>query len=185
MALFEVFPVLETDRLRLRQLEEIDAEDLYKIFSSEAVTKYYGMYPVQDIDAVKTMISNFSSGFEEARVIRWGIEVKALHKVVGTCGYHAMNLKHKRAEIGYELSEQHQKMGYMSEALTAAIAFGFEEMNLNRIEGLVYPENTASQHSLMKLGFVKEGLLREYMCFRDQMTDLLMFSLLRREYNQE
>jgi ribosomal-protein-alanine N-acetyltransferase len=52
-------------------------------------------------------------------------------------------------------------------------------MNLNRIEALVYPENTDSHSLLMKSGFLKEGILREYAFFRDVRQDLVMYSLLK------
>lgn len=99
---------------------------------------------------------------------------------MGTCGYHNWNRKHAKAEIGYELSIQSWGKGLMSEALKEMIAYGFESMNLNRIEAVVYPENGASIRTLEKQGFKKEGLLEEYAFFRDVYQDLLMFSLLKK-----
>ena len=175
------FPVLETERLILRELNENDIEDLYEIFSSEEVMKYYGMFPFKNKDELLKIIESFSKGFEEERVIRWGIQTKADGKIIGTCGFHNWSQKHFRAEIGYELSKAFWHKGYMSEAIKTILQYGFAHMNLNRIEGIVYPENLASQNTLIRLGFREEGLLREYMCFRDQMTNVLMFSLLKKE----
>ncbi len=176
------FPELQTDRLLLRPLVKSDANALFEIFSSDNVTKYYGMFPISDIQQSLDMIANFQKGFEEERVIRWGIEEKQSGNIIGTCGYHCWNRKHFRAEIGYELAEAHWHKGYMVEAVSKIIEYGFDAMDLNRIEGIVYPQNQASKNALKKLGFTEEGLLREYMCFRGQMTDLLMFSLLKREF---
>lgn len=176
------FPELQTSRLRLRALSKADAVALFEIFSSEHVMKYYGMFPISDMQRSLDMIASFQKGFEEERVIRWGIEEKQSGKLVGTCGYHCWNRKHARAEIGFELSKAYWQKGYMREAASRIAQYGFEEMDLNRIEGIVYPQNEASQKILKSLGFAEEGLLREYMCFRGQMTDLLMFSLLKREF---
>lgn len=176
------YPTLETDRLLLRELQDSDSTDLYEIFSSEKVTKYYGMFPVTSIEAVIHMINNFAEGFKEQRSIRWGIVEKSSGKVIGTCGFHNINKRHYRAEIGYELSDIYWNHGYMKEALQTIISFGFEEMNYKRIEGLIYPGNYSSRKSLEKLGFKEEGLLRDYMYFRDEMADLLMYSLLKREF---
>ena len=180
--MFEAHYVLETERLLLRELKEEDAEDLYEIFSSEEVMRYYGMYPVEEIESVKEMIRNFHSGFMNNRSIRWGIVEKLSSKVVGTCGFHCINERHLRTEIGYELSEKYWHKGYMQEALKEIIGYGFDKLKFMRIEGLIYPDNKSSRKSLEKLGFREEGLLREYMNFRDERTDLLIFSLLKREF---
>lgn len=70
----------------------------------------------------------------------------------------------------------------MHEALEAVIDFGFENMGLNRIEAVVYPENDASMNVLQKHNFKKEGLLEEYTFYRDKFQDLYMFSLLKKNW---
>lgn len=184
MHMKQIFPVLETERLILRELLESDVEDLFEIFSSDDVMKYYGMFPFENKDKLLKVIHSFALGFSEERVIRWGIQNKEDGKIIGTCGYHNWMKKHFRAEIGYELSKNYWRKGYMTEAIEAILPYGFEHMALNRIEAIVYPENLASQNTLFKMGFREEGLLREYMCFRDQMTNVLMFSLLKKEYQR-
>jgi len=176
------FPVLETDRLILRELAENDIDDLFEIFSSEDVMKYYGMFPFNNQNDLLKVIDSFSKGFKEERIIRWGIQTKSDSKIIGTCGFHNWNKKHFRAEVGYELSKAYWQKGYMTEAIKEILHYGFAHMNLNRIEAIVYPENLASQNTLIRLGFREEGLLRDYMCFRDQLTNVLMFSLLKKEY---
>jgi len=180
--MFNEFPILETERLLLRELTESDANDIYEIFSSEEVTKYYGMYAFKEIDEIKKMIRFFIDGFKEERQIRWCIVEKASGKAIGTCGYHSISQRHFRAEIGYELAESHWGNGYMNEALHRVIKYGFENYYLVRIEGLIYPINKSSRKTLETLGFKEEGLLRDYMYFRDEMTDLLMYSLLKKEF---
>ena len=180
--MFTEFPTLETDRLILRELSEGDIDELYEIFSSEEVTKYYGMYAFKEVDEVKKTMRYFIDGFKEERQIRWCIILKSTGKAIGTCGFHCFSQRHYRAEIGYELSQNYWGAGYMNEALQRIIKYGFENLNLMRIEGLIYPENTSSRKSLEKLGFKEEGLLRDYMFFRDKMTDLLMYSLLKKEF---
>ncbi|MGB3367673.1 MAG: GNAT family protein [Acidaminobacteraceae bacterium] len=176
------YPTLKTDRLLLRELLDSDSTDLYEIFSSEKVTKYYGMFPVTSIEAIMHMINNFSVGFKDHRSIRWGIVEKTSGKVIGTCGFHNINKHHFRAEIGYELSESYWNNGYMKETLQTILSFGFKVMNYKRIEALIYPDNSFSIKALEKLGFKKEGLLRDYMCFRNKTTDLFIYSLLEREF---
>lgn len=182
--MFNKFPTLETERLLLRELNVSDADDLFEIFGSEEVTKYYGMYVFKEIEEIKKMIRYFIDGFKEERQIRWCIVEKLSGKAIGTCGFHSISQLHFRVEIGYELSETYWGQGYMHEALQRIVKYGFEELNFMRIEGLIYPDNKASRKSLEKLGFKEEGLLRGYMYFRGEMTDLLMYSLLSKEYNK-
>jgi len=70
----------------------------------------------------------------------------------------------------------------MIEALRHVINFGFTEMNLNRIQALVFPDNIASLELLKKIGFKQEGLLKEYAFFRGEFKDLIIVSLLKDEY---
>jgi ribosomal-protein-alanine N-acetyltransferase len=173
------FPIIETDRLKLRAIISKDTEDIFSIFSSEEVTKYYGMYPMKDISEAEELIERFKNSFESSTSIRLGIELKDCNRVIGTCGFHNWNKRHFRAEIGYELNKEFWGQGFGKEAVLAVVMFGFNEMNLERIEAVVYPENKVSKNMLESIGFVQEGLLRKYAYFRDKSQDLNMFSLIR------
>ena len=177
----ELFPVIETERLLLRQLTFKDLQDVYEVFSKEEIMKYYGIFPLEDIEEVEELIVDFNRGFEKNTSIRWGIELKSSKKIIGTIGYHNFNNRFLRAEMGYELSNKYWHKGYMKEAINAVLYFGFNHMNLNRVEALIYPENIVSRSLLKTLSFREEGLLREYAYFRGQYEDLIMYSLLRRE----
>lgn len=173
------FPVIETKRLKLRLMASKDAEDVFSIFSSEDVTKYYGMYPMKDISEAEVLIEKFKKSFESFNSIRWGIELKDCNKIIGTCGYHNWNKRHFRAEVGYELNNKFWGNGYAKEAVLAIIEYGFNKMSLERIEAVVYPENIVSENMLKKMNFVYEGYLRKYAYFRDKFQDLNMFSLIK------
>lgn len=175
------FPTLETERLVLRQIKACDVEALFETFSSEEAMLYFGMYPFTDKAQAEQLIENFQKGFEQDRMIRWAIVIKASDQVIGTCGFHAYSKANDRTEVGFEINPVYQGKGYMTEALKCILDYGFENMGWHRIEGLVYPENIASQRTLEKQGFTKEGLLRDYMVFRKKHQDLLMYSLLKGE----
>lgn len=125
------------------------------------------------------MIERFRLLFEENRSIRWGIELKENAQVIGTVGFHAWAFSHNRAEIGYELNVNYHGKGYACEALTAVISYVFQDMGLNRIEALVYPQNEASERLLQRIGFQLKGLLKQYAFFRDTYVNLNMFALLK------
>lgn len=84
--------------------------------------------------------------------------------------------------VGYEISPLYQGRGYMKEALAAVFAWGFGEMELNRVEAQVHPDNRASQALLRRFGFVEEGRLREVGYWAGLHHDLMLHSLLKREW---
>lgn len=183
---FGRFPELETGRLRLRELCPGDAESLFAVLGDEEVTEFYDDEVFGDIFQASEQIEAWVAGFRARRCIRWGITQRKTGKVIGTCGYYGFHSWHKRAGIGYELARSFWQQGIMTEALSAIIEFGFKSIGLNRIEAVVMPENEGSVRLLEGLGFCQEGVLREYENWGDKgCVDLMMFSLLRREYERE
>ena len=159
MSFFSEFPVLETKRLILRELQYADGPDIYAYFN-EDVAKFYDWLP-STIAEGRGFVRYFKTGYEEELSIRWGITIKPSNKIVGTCGF--SDFYHfSRAEIGYELSKDYWHQGIMVEALQRIIPFGFDEMGIHRMQASVFPENHASIHLLEKLGFEKEGVLKQY-----------------------
>ncbi|MFB5676929.1 GNAT family N-acetyltransferase [Paenibacillus terreus] len=176
------FPVLETARLRLRQLVQEDADALFRLFASEELMRYYGRHPMAALEEAGEMIERHLLLFEELRGIRWGIELKENGQLIGTAGFHAWVHPYQRAEIGYELDQAYQGKGLAKEALTAAIDYAFSTMGINRIGALVYPENENSARLLERLDFELEGLLKQYALFRDRYQDLNMYALLKEQW---
>jgi ribosomal-protein-alanine N-acetyltransferase len=103
--------------------------------------------------------------------------------VYGVIGYHTWYLEHHRAEIFYMLnSDEHKGKGVMSEAMDEVLKYGFEKMNLQRVEAFISPENIPSIKLVQKYNFVKEGHLREHYFKNNKLEDSLVFSLLKREF---
>lgn len=176
------FPELETPRLRLRPVTEQDAKPLFGIFGSEQVMRYYGRHPMIELMEAEEMIERFRLLYLELRGIRWGIEMKQEQRLIGTVGFHSWVHGFQRAELGYELETTAQGQGYATEALEAAISYGFGPMGLNRISALVYPDNDASARLLQRMGFRLEGLLEQYALFCERYEDLHMFGLVKQRW---
>ena len=182
---FERFPRLETARLSLRELRQTDAQALYAVLSDEAVSEYYDDDPFTALSEARDQIEAWNQCYERRRCIRWGIAPKEDDMLIGTCGYYGLHRWYRRGGIGYELARPFWRQGIMTEALRAIIGYGFDVMELIRIQATVMPGNTASVRLLEGLGFQQEGLLREYERWGSKgYLDLLMFSLLRRDYEQ-
>ncbi|MGG4489422.1 GNAT family N-acetyltransferase [Metabacillus idriensis] len=176
------FPHLETDRLKLRSIENSDAVKLFEYFSNREVTKYYGMDSFKTLEEAETLIHTFQIGYQSNKLIRWGIELKETNELIGTCGFHALSQKYKRAEVGYEISHLHWKKGYATEAIKTILDFGFEEMEMIRIGAVVLLANSPSRRVLAPLGFKEEGMLRNYIIQDNIPCDVIMHSLLKEEW---
>lgn len=130
----DAFLVLETERLILRQVSEEDASNLLTCLSDVDVMQYYGMGPFQSMNDALDEISWYKSIFEEGTGIRWGISLKGLGEIIGSCGFLNRITQYYRAEIGFELSKDYWGKGIASEAIRSIICYGFEQMDLQRIE---------------------------------------------------
>jgi [ribosomal protein S5]-alanine N-acetyltransferase len=177
---FKQFPQLETENLILRETKPSDAPAIFEIFTDEDVLKYHDVEAATNIQQIEFLIQSRAERFKNKEGIRWGIAKKENDVIIGSCGYSIRNAF--RAEIGYELAKAHWQKGIMSEALKAAIAWGFYSLELNRIEAMVMLGNIASMQLLNKLSFSEEGILKEYGFWKGQFHDLKIFSLLKKDY---
>lgn len=183
--MFAAFPHLETERLALRALHSGDAESLLAVLGDEEVAEFYDDEVFKDVSQAREQIEAWAAEFRARRCVRWGITQRENGELIGTCGYYRFHTWHKRAGMGYELGRSFWRQGIMTEALGAIIEFGFKSIGLNRIDAAVMLENEGSVKLLGKLWFHQEGVLREYENWGGKgCVDLLMFSLLRREYEE-
>jgi ribosomal-protein-alanine N-acetyltransferase len=179
---FKKFPELETERLVLREVTIADAEWYLEHFSRKEIVQGQGFPAPKGMkEAREELQLYFVDLFKERLGFRWGIELKAVGGLIGSCGYYKwLKPDGRQAEIGYDLDPPYWGQGIMTEALIAIIDFGFQKMKLNRIELLVMPRNKRSIGLAGKLGFKKEGVLREH-GFDENMrpVDDVIFSMIR------
>ena len=102
--------------------------------------------------------------------------------IIGIIGFNNFTKRHK-ANIGFDLQSESWNKGIMTEALSAVLNFGFNQLEINRIEAEVMPGNENSEKLLLKLNFKKEGVLRQWMFWNDKHYDMSMFSLLKSDYD--
>lgn len=177
----EQFPTLETERLVLTEITQSNLEDYFNIFRDEKVTKYYNINPLTKPEEAQKYIDWFRSRYKDNLGIRWGIRLKGKTNIIGTAGFNNFQRNH-RASLGYDLHVDYWNRGYITEALHQVLGFGFNQLELNRIEAEVMPGNIASEKVLCKLKFKNEGTLRDWMLWDNKHYDMIMFSLLRKEF---
>ncbi|GGH23568.1 GNAT family N-acetyltransferase [Paenibacillus segetis] len=179
---FVPFPILETDRLLLRLVEKTDVEQLYEVLSDAEVAKFDYFHPLTSLDQALEFIARFKNELEENEEITWGIILKETNRLIGTCCLGSFDDGARRVEIGYDIAQAEWGKGYATEALGAVINYGFNTMNLNRIEATITPGNDASVKVLKKLNFEHEGIVRERDLIKGKLEDGIMMSILQRDY---
>ncbi|AZA78657.1 N-acetyltransferase [Chryseobacterium sp. G0186] len=172
------FPVLETERLILRQLTPDDSKDLFEYFSQDDVMEYYDLETFKTLEDAHNIIQHFNNEFEKGKGFRWALELKSANKVIGTCGYHNWYSEHFKAEVGYELNPLFWRQSYMKEALLPILTFGFESMRLHRVDAFIDPANISSEKLLTSINFKEEGTLRDFFFEKGKFVDAKIFGLI-------
>lgn len=175
-------PTLDTERLTLRALEDRDVDAIFAIFSDQDVMRYWSSTALVDRHQARQMLEQIREGFRTRTLLKWGIALRETDLVIGTCTLTSLDFDNRRAEIGYALGSAHWRRGYMSEALDRFVAYAFNDLNLHRLEADVDPNNAASIRSLERLGFQREGYLRERWHVGGGIQDAIFYGLLKREW---
>ncbi|MCM3900480.1 MAG: GNAT family N-acetyltransferase [Pyrinomonadaceae bacterium] len=173
---------INATRVSLRWISEQDVDALYRIFSNTEVMRYWSTPPLADRNAAVDLLQEIHDGFRKQAVLKWGIARRADDALIGTATLFNLNLDNHRAEIGYCLDRAQWGKGYMNEALQALLAYAFDELALHRIEADVDPRNSASLKTVERLGFQREGYLRERWQVNGEIQDAVFYGLLRPEW---
>ena len=174
--------LLNTQRLRLRPYRPSDAEALFAIYSDVRVMRYWSYPPWPSIDKAHEMIAKDATALAAGEHLRLGVATLDDARLIGHCSLFNLNAQCRRAEIGYGLAFDAWGHGYMHEALTAVLNYGFTEIALNRVEADIDPRNAASAKTLERLGFQNEGVLRERWVVDGEVSDSGLYGLLRRDW---
>ena len=175
-------PVLETERLVLRPYALADAPSVQRMCGDRAIaaTTLAIPHPYPD-GAAEQWLSTHAESFRQGTEAILAITLKPDGQVVGSIAL-SINKNHQRGELGYMVARECWNQGYCTEAVRALMGYGFSVLGLSRIQAMYFPRNPASGRVLQKLGMTREGLLRQYVCNRGVFEDLLMYSILRPEF---
>lgn len=178
----ERFPILQTERLRLREITVADAPALFAIHSDASWMQWYGVDPLVDLSQAEQLAELFASWFAARTGFRWGVERLSDRRLIGTCGLFRWNKSWHNCVIGYEIARDCSGNGYMREALAPVLDFGFNEMALHRIQAETHPQNAASIRLAQSLGFRFEGVHRGQAYWNHCFHDLNCYSLLEDDW---
>lgn len=192
---FQALPVLETERLILRQITESvnDGRDSLEFINDYSVYRFWGLYDEKnDKDGTrrpkkriktdyhyKTTLKEYKAG----RELTWLMELKETGRVIGEIVLYDFKLQ-KQADIGYRISKRYWGQGFATEAGEAIVSFAFSDLELDRLQIRCFTDNPGSVRIAEKLGFQKEGMIRKGVII-NVITDYYIFGLLREEYQKE
>ncbi|HEY2974472.1 MAG TPA: GNAT family protein [Pyrinomonadaceae bacterium] len=179
---WERLPTIQTSRLDLRWISVDDVDAFYNIYSNLEVMRYWSTPPLPNRDAASKLITEIHEGFKCREILKWGIALRTNDTLIGSVTLFHLDFTHRRAEIGYALGRAYWGNGYMQETLQAVLNHAFTVLNLHRIEADVDPRNAASVRTLERLGFQREGYLRERWQVNGEIQDAFFYGLLRPEW---
>lgn len=168
---------------RLRYVEERDAEAIYEVV--EADRAYLGEWlpwvPSSSLETIREFIGRARRQAEADEGFQ-AVILDPSGAVAGFIGFHAVDWNHRSTSIGYWLAADQQGRGTMTEAVRALTTLAFEEWRMNRVEIRVAVENSRSAAVPERLGFVREGVLRQAERHADGFKDNTVYSMLAAEW---
>lgn len=176
---FTPFPVLTTQRLVLKQLDDSLLEAFYSLRSNQEIMQKLDKEPAKNIEEIRALLDLITADIQNNRGITWAIVFKETNGYIGNLSFHKIYPDHHRAEIGYAILPQFQRQGIVSEAIDEVMKYGFDVAGFHTIEAKINPENIASRSLLEKKGFVKEAHFKESFYFRGEFSDTAVYSLIK------
>jgi [ribosomal protein S5]-alanine N-acetyltransferase len=170
---------IETPRLKLRPYTEEDIAELLPLIGARevAVTTLRIPHPYREKDA-----REFIAATRQGPEIRRALILRETGRLIGGAGLNVEE-SHCRAELGYWIGLPYWGQGYATEAASALVCYGFEELRLHRIFASHFRGNEASARVLKRLGMHFEGSQREHICKWEQFIDLELYGMLRQDWN--
>ena len=173
---------IDTERLVVRPVREADLPALLEVNSNEEVTALLPYARWTAIDDGRAWLDRMKAIEESGTAVQLVLVDKAAGQAIGTCLLFRFDEGSARAELGYVLGRAHWGRGLMGEALEGLLGHAFATMRLRRIEAEVDVRNRASSRVLGRLGFRREGVLRQRWFTKGEARDVEIHALLRDEW---
>ena len=175
-------PTLHTARLRLRPFDDADSDALFAMHSSAHVLRYWDSPPWREPERADRFLASCRQMAEDGSGVRLAMKLVSDGAFLGWCSLTRWNPDFRSAAMGYCLTDTAWGQGYATEAAGAVLQWAFDTLDLNRIQAEADTRNVASARVLEKLGFEREGTLREDCVVNGEVSDSWVYGLLRRDW---
>ena len=180
--IFTAIPTLKLERVTLRALHPIDAEDMFDYAKRDDVTRFLLWSPHPDLNYTKQYLTYIHDRYTLGDFYDWAIIERESRRMIGTAGFAKIDAANRWAEIGYVLHPDFHGRGYGTEVARAVVAFGFEELGLHRISARFMQGNAPSLRVMEKLGMTFEGYRRDAMLVKGKYRTIGYCSLIYEEW---
>lgn len=173
---------IETERLRVRLVTESDLPALLEVNGDEEVNRYLPSTPWRSFAEAEAWFKRVTALMATGKGLLFVVATRETDRAIGTCALFGLEEENAHAELGYVLGRSHWGQGLMREALTDLITCIFQTMTVRRLEAQLDSRNTTSSSLLRRLGFTRDGVLRQRWTTRGEISDVEIHSLLRQEW---
>ncbi|RKR82129.1 RimJ/RimL family protein N-acetyltransferase [Mucilaginibacter gracilis] len=175
------FPKIETPRLLLSALKAADLPQIVQHASNRQVSRYTMSlpYPYTEADALG-LIHKAYHGFQDNNRYLFGIRLKA-GQLIGVVGLQ-LEKAFKRAELNFWIGEPYWGKGLTTEAVRAAVHYGFSHLGLRKVTSTYMALNPASGKVMENCGMKREGELAEHVCKAGIFYDIVLYGLVIKDY---
>ena len=173
---------IDLERVRLRAITESDVDAYFSIFSDRETARYLSRPAMTGRAQAEDFVNRVRTSYGTGSAISLAVERMSDAAVIGECVLFSFHAQSRRAEIGYTLGREYWSQGYRGEALVALIEIAFGPLDLIRLEADIDPRNGPSARILERLGFVKEGFVRERWIVAGEVSDTALYGLLRKDW---
>jgi ribosomal-protein-alanine N-acetyltransferase len=178
-----MFPLLETDRILMREITNNDIDDMYCYYSNTIMMKYTKTNPHQSKEETLARIIKLSNSFKNNKGIAWAIESKTEKRVIGDIGLYYITADHKKAGVGFNIAQEYWNNGYGTEALIMVLNYAVYELNIQDIEATCKIDNIASAKVMEKAGMKYDGTFSKYSNKVEKNIEVKKYSFINNKQN--
>lgn len=175
-------PTLSTSRLRLRPFDHADADDLFALQGDAYVLRYWDEPPWSEPARAERFLASCRQMAREGTGARLAVDRLSDQRFIGWCSLSRWDPDNRSASLGYCYAAAAWGHGYATEAAGELLRWAFDVLDLNRVQAETDTRNIASARVLEKLGFMREGTLREDCVVNGEVSDSWIYGLIRREW---
>jgi len=169
-----------TKRTRLRMIDISDLDAIHDLHSLQETDEFNTLGIPENIEKTKSIIEPWivENNLIEITNYTLVIEDKLDKEFIGLFGFKLWSKKHRRGEVWYKIHSKYWNKGFATETLVAMIDFGFDKLNLHRIQAGCAVDNIGSIKVLEKVGMIREGRGRQLLPLKSGWSDNFEYSIL-------